>query len=427
MAANGPTDWSPVNTNGIAAWSKERSAPNFVVTDKSAGKVVFLAEATGLHQGDTVEFFACGPLSDRAYETLFMSMAKPDDIAAAIESLGVPRGVPTSYDLARLWPEGERLGIKVRPLGGEALELTAVLKDVSPEGGVLDGGIVYTGGERAADGSLVAATNIPCAVLAMYNHSPSFLQLPASLDQSSVYGRLQAEREFKPGDLVEISLERISPDRVREFVCSVSPSGCRILDAKGSVLKSGTFSETAEYVRKESDKGIDIYLRLAFSPDTTIAFARACAGLFAGFDGKVAKLNGFEKGQYFAKAFLPDESWRNRKQRVAQPFEIYPAGKGAGKFVFVEEYWDKNSESIDPELRPHEHEYKNKDELLKLIAETGKQGDKMYTAFVFLPSGSTVGPALEALDALRPRITCFYVFEGIEPQTSDKPAAPKAQ
>lgn len=428
IASNGPMEWNPVSTNAIAAWSKDRSAPSFVVTDKSAGKVVFLAEATGLGVGDIAEFVVCGPLSDRAYESMFMSLAKPEDITAAVESLGVPRGVPTNGDLARFWPEGERLEVSVRPVGGTDIALSGVIKDSQKSGEDIVGrGVVYTGGEHAVDGSLVAATNIPCAVFATYNHAPSALQLSSTLDQSSAYGRFQVAREFKAGDLVEFSLRRVDPGRVREMVCAVSPAGCKVKDGKGSVLKEGTFTEAAEYIRAESKGGADIYLRLSFSPDTPVAFARACAGLFTGFDGKVAKLNGFEKGQFFSKAFLPDESWRNRKQRIAQPFEIYPAGKGAGKFVFVEEYWDKKSESVDPELRPHEHEYKNKEELLKLISETGRQGEKMFTAFVFLPSGSTLGPALEALEALRPRIACFYVFDGIEPQPAEKPAEKPAE
>lgn len=435
MAADGPTDWSPVSTNAIAAWSKERSAPSFVLTDKAAGEVVFLAEATGLGVGDIAEFVVCGPLSDRAYESMFMSLAKPEDITAAVESLGVPRGVPTNDDLARFWPEGERLEVSIRPVGGSDIALSGFLKDSQkPADNILGCGAVYTGGERAADGSLVAATNIPCAVFATYNHAPSALQLASTLDQSSAYGRFQVAREFKAGDLVEFSLRRVDPGRVREMVCVVSPAGCKVKDGKGATLKEGTFTEAAEFIRAESKGGADIFLSLSFSPDTPVAFARACAGLFTGFDGKVAKLNGFEKGQYFARAFLPDESWRNRKKRIAQPFEIYPTGKGAGKFVFIEEYWDKNSESIDPELRPHEHEYKSKEELLKLISETGRQGDKMFTAFVFLPSGSTLGPAFEALEALRPRIACFYVFDGIEPQTAEQsaekpsePAAPESK
>ena len=423
MSANGPMDWNPVSTNAIAAWGKEHSAPSFVVADKAAGKVVFLAEATGLGKGDTAEFVVCGPLSDRAYETMFMSLAKPEDIAAAVESLGVPRGVPTDSDLARFWPQGERIKVAVRPVGGSEMPLSDIISDErKADDDVLARGVVYTGGSHAEDGSLVAATNIPCAVFATYNHAPSALQFSFTLDQSSAYGRFQVARVFKAGDLVEFSLARTGPERVREMVCEVSPSGCKVKDGKGAELKSGTFSEAAEFIRAESEKGADVFMRLSFTPDTTVTYARACAGLFAGFDGKVAKLAGFENGQYYAKAFLPNEAWRNRKQRIAQPFEIYPAGKGAGKFVFVEEYWDKKSESIDPELRPHEHEYKNKEELRKLVSETGRQGEKMFTAFVFLPTGSTLGPALEALEALRPRIACFYVFDGIEPQADEKPA-----
>ena len=418
IGATGPMEWVPVNTNGIAAWSKSNFAPAYVVTDKAAGTVTFLAESTGLNIGDTVEFLVCGPLSDRSYESMFMSLAKPEDIVAAVSSIGVPRGVPTSYELARFWPQGERLAISLRPVGGEAAKLSDLLSDSATDGDkVLENDLVYTGGELAADGSLVAATNIPCAVFATYNHPPSALQLSSTLEQSGAYGRFQVKRATKPGDLVEVRLSRTATDRVREYVCSVSPSGCKVVDARGSVLTSGTFQEAAEFIRAEGKKGLDVYLRLSFSPDTPVAFARACATLFVGFDGTVAKLNGFEKGQLFARAFLPDAKWRNRKQRVAQPFEVYPTGNGAGRFVFIEEVWDKNSDSIEPDLKVHEHGYSNKEELLKLVSETGRQGDKMFTAFVYLPEGATLGPALEAVSALSPRIMCFYVFEGIEPQS----------
>ena len=420
-------DWVPVSTNAIAAWAEKRSAPRFVVVDKPAGTVTFLAEATGLNPGDTAEFFVCGPLSDRSYESMFMSLAKPEDIVSAISSIGVPRGVPTSYAQARFWPQGERLGISVIPVGGAPAKLSDILKDAGTEGDrPLETGVVYTGGELAADGSLVAATNIPCAVFALYNHSPSSLQLASSLEQSGAYGRFKVNRAMKAGDLVEITLSRGAESRVREFVCTVSPKECKVADAKGAVLKSGTFQEAAGFIREESGKGFDVYLRLSFAPDTPVAYARACASLFAGFDGTVAKLNGFEKGQLFARALVPDDKWRNRKQRVAQPFEIYPAEGGSGRFVFIEEYWDKHSESIEPELRIHEHRYGDGKELLKLVSETGRQGDKMFTAFVFLPEGSKIGPALETVEALRPRIMCFYVFEGIEPAAPAESAAPAA-
>ena len=419
-AANGPMDWTPVNTNGAAAWRASHHAPKGVTVDAAARKVVFLAEASGLSVGDTVEFVVAGPLSDRSYETMLMSCADPADIASALEAAGVPRGATVDDAAVRLWPQGERLECALRPVGTEETLLLADVMtdrvDVAAAECPLARHVVYTGGTRLADGALAASTNIPCAVFAAYNHAPSALQFAASLDQSTAYGRFGVKRAFKAGDLVEVALTWDGERRTRDWTCRVSPKACAMVDAKGTEVFAGAFTDCAQFVREQCLQQRDVYLKLAFAPDTPVSFAAGCARFFAQFDGTVARLNGFADGQLYAKAFLPEPSWRNRKQRIAQPFEIYPAADGAhGRFVFVEEVWDLESESTEPELKPHEHEYRSGEELLKLVSATGRQGDKMFTAFIILPKDSTVAPALKTVAALRPRINCFYVFDGLEP------------
>ena len=78
-----PMEWTPVQTNEISRWKAECRAPKGVVADKASRTVRFLVEATGVSKGETVEFFAIGPLSDRAYESLFVAAASPGDIQSA--------------------------------------------------------------------------------------------------------------------------------------------------------------------------------------------------------------------------------------------------------------------------------------------------------------------------------------------------------
>ena len=60
--------------------------------DRAAGEVVGLAEFCDISSSATVEFPIVGETSDRDYEALFRTFARPGAIARAIEALGVPRG-----------------------------------------------------------------------------------------------------------------------------------------------------------------------------------------------------------------------------------------------------------------------------------------------------------------------------------------------
>ena len=172
--ARAPMDWTSVYPAAIAAWKNANSAPDGVAVDVAARTVRILVEATGLGPADTAEFFAIGPLSDRSYESFFVTVASPAAIAKAIERAGVPRGVPPDIAGARLWPCGEKLTLTVTSVptnapGGSrscatatnapALAFADLLTDTAEkeEGAILHAPVVYTGGARDAAGRPYAA------------------------------------------------------------------------------------------------------------------------------------------------------------------------------------------------------------------------------------------------------------------------------
>ena len=175
-----PMEWASVHPEAIAAWKAANHAPDGVAVDVAARTVRILVEATGLGPADTAEFFAIGPLSDRAYESFFVTVASPAAIADAIERAGVPRGVPPDIAGARLWPCGEKLTLSATPVSTNAqnLAFSDLLNDTAEkeEGAILSAPVVYTGGARDASGAVVAATNIPCAVFALYSHTPTIVR-----------------------------------------------------------------------------------------------------------------------------------------------------------------------------------------------------------------------------------------------------------
>ena len=391
-----PMDWTSVHPEAIAAWKAANGAPDGVAVDVTTRTVRILVEATGLGPADTAEFFAIGPLSDRSYESFFVTVASPAAIADAIERVGVPRGVPPDIAGARLWPCGEKLTLTATPVStnGHDLAFADLLVDKAEkeEGAILPAPVVYTGGARDASGAVVAATNIPCAVFALYSHTPSLLQLNGQFDQSTVYGRFHAKKEWPAGSLFELTLR---------------------WDGRTTVLRRDveltipTLKEKLTALRADA-AAHDLFVRLSFGEGTTVGEAAEIAEALSLVDGKGLKMDGPLPGQFFFRAFLPDPAWRARPGRLFQPFEVHVAADGAKRFVFVEEDW--SGEGLDPVLKPHETPFTEWAELPKLIAQTGEKGTKINVLFLFAPKAAPVATLTPAVSAVGDRIATFYVF-----------------
>ena len=391
-----PMDWKSVHPAAIAAWKEANRAPDGVAVDAAAHSVRILVEATGLGPADTVEFFAIGPLSDRAYESFFVTVASPAAIADAIERAGVPRGVPPDIAGARLWPCGEKLTLTATPVSTNtpALAFADLLVDKAEkeEGAILSAPVVYTGGARDASGAVVAATNIPCAVFALYSHTPSLLQLNGQFDQSTVYGRFHAKTAWPAGTLFELTLKWNGRTTVLR----------RDVELTVPALKEKLMSLRADAAAH------DLFVRMSFGGETTVGEAAEIAGALSLVDGKGLKMDGPPPGQFFFRAFLPDPAWRARPGRMFQPFEVHVAADGAKKFVFVEEDW--SGEGLDPVLKPRETPFSDWSELSGLIARTGEQGAKINVLFLFAPRATPVAALTPAVSVLGDRIGTYYVF-----------------
>jgi len=391
-----PMDWKSVHPAAIDAWKEANHAPDGVAVDAAAHTVRILVEATGLGPADTAEFFAIGPLSDRAYESFFVTVASPAAIADAIERAGVPRGVPPDIAGARLWPCGEKLTLTATPVSTNAPALAfadlLVDKAEKEEGAILSAPVVYTGGARDASGAVVAATNIPCAVFALYSHSPSLLQLNGQFDQSTVYGRFHAKTAWTAGSLFELALRWDGRTTVLR----------RDVELTVPTLKEKLMSLRADAAAH------DLFVRMSFGGKTTVGEAAEIAGALSLVDGKGLKMDSPPPGQFFFRAFLPDPAWRERPGRMFQPFEVHVSADGAKKFVFVEEDW--SGEGLDPVLKPRETPFSDWSELPGLIARTGEQGAKINVLFLFAPRATSVSALTPAVSAVGDRIGTFYVF-----------------
>ena len=339
-----------------------------VHADAEGRSVKFSATATGIVPTTPVEFFFVAPGSDRDYEAMFITDDSAAKIAKAFEKGGIPEGRFLDERACRFWPAGRRIKITPDPW--------QFISDKELPDGPLP--LVYTGGERDASGAPVADTNMPAAVFALYNVGQSMIMLDDTLDQSVVYGRFIAKKGMEKGEKVEFT---------------VSWDGASGTVQYPLLLEPGNLKESIEAMRSAAtDCGLDV--TPSFSPDLTLAEATTAANALAVLDSRQVRVNGFKDGQFFYRAFLPLEKWRDRKERLAQPLEVHLSATHVD-YTVVDEDW--NVEGLDPILTPRTVDH---DEAVKV---------KTDTCFVFASSDTKLARLYEIKKSL-PSSLCNWYF-----------------
>ena len=431
----GPDEWRRVSTNAVNAWNaaqqKEASAtvkvwPG-VVADTRKREVRLLAEAVGHSAGVTAEFLLIGPLSDRAYEAMAVSVALPSDIVRAVESLGLARGGGVGSRPFRFWPCGERVAATVRRLddqGAAEKPLQAMVRDAvaaSPLFG--EGGLVFTGGRwEGPDAQRVCLTdtNMPSSVIELYNEPGTVFDLPFQSGQSDVYGRLTLAEALPFGAPLEIVLRPLASKdgapRVLALTVTAAMSGPDVeltcTGGGGAVLKRAGMAEALTWLRAQAEGGREPFVTLGLDDAMPLKRAIDVARVFGMLDGQGLKLDGKSEQGLFPRAFLPQEKWRERKDRNPQPFELHVTRSADGavnkKLIFIEEDW--NVKGLDPKLTPREYPFEAWDEFPKLIEKAGGADSKVSLLFVFAPADLPLSQFMPGVRAVAGRLPLVYVF-----------------
>ena len=341
-----------------------------------AASLTFTATATGLEKGAPVEFAFAGADTDRDYETMFLIDGSVGAFCARLEKAGMPRGKPEDLRSCTLWPVGCKVSLQPA--------LDTFVETKYPEG-LEPSPIVYTGGSRLADGDCEASTNMPLAVFSLYSLSQSPLVFSAHYDQSAVYNASLARKTLKKGEKVKFTLSWDADTMPKSKSYQVRPG-----NAPEILLAMKTDSKDAEI-----DALVD------FAPEMTVKEAQSAAAALAVVDSRQVKINGCKKGRLFYRAFLPDAKWRNRQERLVQPFEL-TLGE-TNRLVYVESDW--SVEGLDPKLTPR----------VIPFAEAAHHTDT-DTCFIFASPDTRLAKVYEAMARLSgTRIGTWYVFSGEQP------------
>lgn len=336
-----------------------------------SASLTFTATATGVEQGTPIEFFFAGKDSDRDYETMFLLTETIDGFCARAENAGLPRGRHTDARSCRLWPVGCTL--KFEPA------LDRYVEGRMPEG-LPDAEPVYTGGRRLADGRCEAGTNMPMSVFSTFTLDQSPIVYDGIYGQGAVYNCFKAKEKLEKGQTVMFTVSWDEKTMPRFLHLTASP---------------GKAMDLVQCLKRESEQG-SLDVLLGFEDAMTVAEATAVATLVASLDSARIRFNGVTN--LFYRSFLPLVKWRDRKERLAQPFEL-TIGE-PDQLVFIEEDW--TVEGDDPKLTPIQIDF---------AASADPKYAQIDTCFIFASKATTVARLRTAMKRLSSRhVVNWYIF-----------------
>ena len=372
------------------------------VYSKAKGEVYLLAEMTGLGKGYEVEFFALGRLSDRAYEGLFITWDHPSTINKAIEGLGVAKGVAANAQRGLSMAQGERFTVHVKRIGQDetARPLSDFISDEcsTPAQDLFGRGFPYVGGTGFDD-------DMPAALIAAYTESKSTFGLPYYAPKGAVYGLFRSKEAQEGGKPAAITLrwERLPNGQARVYH--------KTLDLTAATLANPEPLLTE--LKALSDDPRDVFLDVRLAPELKLADLKRFAPLFLAVEAQGGfTLDTPAKGQIPIRAFAPNEQWRDRKDRVFQPWEIEVTKdeKGALSVTLCQILEDWTVEGLDPALTRKCYPGQTAQTILEALRKVDVNGGKVYVAFFYCTGDVTVADVAPLDEALAEECPTQWIY-----------------
>lgn len=346
------------------------------VVDVDSHSVAFDVVSTDPGLGTDIEFLVAGPDSDHDYEAMFLTENSVAELADAFKRAGFPSGSPADYRKCRFWPVGDEVVFEP--------DIWSFITDTRDE---RKAPAIFTGGTRGADGVPEAHTNMPQAVFALYDCPQSFFQFDDSLGQSVTYGRFRPAVKIPKGE---------------KRTLKVTWKGTTLHKKLELRLEPGGVTNAIATLRRESADGAELDVTPVFSPEMTVEEAQNCAATLQMLDSPKVKLNGFAAGQFFYRAFMPLERWRDRAERLTQPYEVHIASDGKLSLTVIHEDWTTQNDSTDPILIIKENV-----DFASLVNAQGTQPD---TCLIFAQKGTRLADVFAVPKLLPQSVSNFYVY-----------------
>ena len=322
-----------------------------LLANRTNRTVRFWAEATGVSGSSAVEFFLIDIASGHDYEAAAVAFAKPSDIHAALEFIGIPPGQPYDPSALQFWARGERvIAHAAWQVNGKnhRVRIEHLCYDNKRKALLPAQGLIFTGSFRVpskpATNNYAADLLSPNAIAGNFNDSSLVLDVPWQANQSENYGQIVANPDAMPprGALLEITMEpeyRDGTKRVARLALFVAPgtntAATSLNDlrftlsdtssaAEGSpILVGGNLPAVLSRFEQLTSAGRDPFVTLKFDSILPVSAAHAVAEFVASIDNVLGiRVEAPPAGIPYYKCFCPPQAFRNRLDRPSQPWEL---------------------------------------------------------------------------------------------------------
>ncbi len=414
--------------------------------DRESHTLTFPATATGLAGDEVIEFALVRTSSAKDYEALALSEAPPSELDRGLRTLGMTPGRAGGINEQGipLWPKGER--VLVSYAKGAPSETTSEDQWHPIEDLILDNqadqplsprGFVFIGskmlpdperqeGEKETD---VYAADVygPQAMIALYNEPRAVLEIPLQARQGDIYGRFlpNPEANLQEGDALTIRMRPEYPGerrRVLELDLHVEPgaegrAGEDFRRLKYRLLRAGdeepvvepTLPAVLNRFATARDEGRDPFVTLHFDNALPIAAVVDFCRLFDTLDvPRGIRVEPPPEGHIYYRAFAPNSAWRERDERVTQPYELdleLKNGELRGTLRHLKPVWETGE--TEHELKISETDVTGAKELAAIVR---KRKPGMEAIFIEAPGRLRYGTMLEFTAEARDIYPTVFVF-----------------
>lgn len=399
-----------------------------LVADRKARTVAVLAESTGLKEGDLAEFLLVDQMSDRGYEALLWSYAKPSDVHRALEFIGLKTGAPFNPAELRFSPDGDKVILTVQTSTNESYPIERLILDTEANATLPEKGFVFAGSVRTprpdAPGQLVyvADEDDVRSVASLFNDPCTVLDVPREVNKGEAYGKqvVNPELALEGGQLVTVMMTPGIQRSDRHLLLSieaaaVSTNGTvfRLSEAGGAALYTETtFTALLERLVAMGKEEAKVCVALSFGKGMPLQdVKKICVVMVMMETMKSIRLEPPANGQLYYRAFMPDKDWATAPGRPSLSWELHLSrneGRIAGRMVWHEKVWAENQTT--PTYKAVTNEVANPEAVRLRLA-----GDKAWVPspgglLVYAPSGLNYGEMIEWVGPVLTMGKPVYIF-----------------
>jgi hypothetical protein len=422
------TVWGAPGTNRVADAAVDLAEPGRRLASVRA-------VATGIPEGDPVEFLLIGENSGHDYESIAVARCEPSFLHRALAAAGFEPGRPADPSQRALWPRGDavRIEFEWEDADGavQAVEARKLVRSTVRGDALEDRFWLFTGSEwiepstGLAERAYAADLYSPNALISLYNTSLTVLDRAVPAPQSPLYGTLYPSGavSWTNGQPLTVRFTRPPAEDRRpaaDALLEVAPASTggvsALRDASFSLKLEGepprgeaSLPEVVEELRRLEEGGTRVYLDLRFDPALPLSVIRAASLAMAAVeDAGGARVEPPGAGQLYYRAFLPAPELRDMDQRPAQPWELHlesqPEGLRASLRKIREEWTDGASGRFFDITEFPLDQLSDAEKLFE------REGPGMPVLLVYAPDGLAYGRLLEALAPAQETHPTVFVF-----------------